>query len=109
MSNRELDRQIAEKYYSMEWVEEKGDELHGWNWHPCDIRYPEYTSQYLGLIPRYSMDAEAVKELEKKIEEYGCMDEYARALETLGAMVDTAPADERCRAALDLPALGAES
>lgn len=102
MGNRELDRQIAEKYYSMEWIQEEGDELHGWNWHPCDIRYPPYTSSYLGLIPRYAADLDAVKDVEKKIEEYNCFDEYQRALEALGAKLDAATAEQRCRAALEI-------
>ena len=101
---RHLDKQIAEKYFDMGWIEEgKGDgELHGWNWHPCDISYPPYTSYYYGVVPRYSADPAAATLFEQKLEEYGCMEEYARALAVLGTSTGAATPEQRCRAAVEI-------
>ena len=100
--SRELDRRIAEKFYGLEWIQEEGDELHGWDHHPADPSYPPFISSYFGPIPRYSEDLKAVKEVERRIEKYGCRAEYLRALEALGASADDATAEQRCRAALDI-------
>ena len=99
---RELDRLIAEKFYGMEWIEERGGELHGWNYHPADTRYPEFTSHYFGVVPRYSEDPDAAGEVERTVEEAGCRDEYVRALEALGTDAGAATPQQRCRAALDV-------
>ncbi|HEX7957636.1 MAG TPA: hypothetical protein VF508_11870, partial [Pyrinomonadaceae bacterium] len=99
-----MDRQLAEKYFDMGWIEAGADdgELHGWNWHPCDVRYPEYTSHYYGKVPRYSEDPAAVALVERKLEEYGCLEEYARALAALGAEPATATPEQRARAAVEI-------
>ena len=99
---RELDRQVAEKFYDMGWIQEEGDELHGWNHHPADISYPPFLSHYYGTVPRYSEDAEVVKDLEQKIREYDCWPEYVRALEARGATLEAATPEQRCRAAVEI-------
>jgi hypothetical protein len=99
-----LDRQIAEKYFDMGWIQEGKDdgELHGWNRHPCDLRYPPYTSHYYGVVPHYSSDPEAAAAFERKFEEYGCAEEYARLLAEAGVTLESATPEQRCRAAVEL-------
>src|SRR5688500_15524916 len=103
---RELDRVIAEKYFGVGRSEEDkipdSDELHGWSHHPCDLFWPPFTESYYGLVPRYSADPLAAALFEQKLEEYGCMEEYARALEALGATHVTATPEQRARAAVEL-------
>ena len=105
-TKRELDRQVAEKYFGMGWIQEgedeNGDELYAWDHHPADPSWPPYTHYYFGAVPRYSTDPEAAALVEQKLEEYGCTGEYAKALADLGASVENATPEQRCRAAISV-------
>lgn len=105
-TKRGLDRQVAEKYFGMGWIQDdedaSGDELYAWDHHPADPFWPPFTHYYYGAVPRYSTDPAAAALVEQKLEEYGCAEEYARALVALGASPADATPEQRCRAAVEV-------